>query len=215
MNRRELARLLGGLAWIGAGGQFAAAQDAPIEIQDYVRLDKPLELSLPPRKKIEVVEFFWFECPHCNAFEPLLAEWIRALPADVAFRYVPVGFSPRHVPGQRLFYALESMGLEDSLHARIYDAIHRRHRGIDFEWQMASLVSALGADGAAFRERVRTSEVMAQARVATQLADAYDVDGVPTLGIHGRFRTSPAMTGSRERTLKVADYLIERCRESA
>jgi protein dithiol oxidoreductase (disulfide-forming) len=215
MKRREMTMVFGALACTGVAGRFVHAQQpqvVPVELEDYVQLERPLEVSLPPGKKIELVEFFWYECPHCNAFQPLLVDWMRTLPADVALRYVPVGFTPRHEAAQRMFCALQVMGLAEDLHAKIYDAIHLRNRRIDFEYQMVSLVSGLGGDGARFREVVRSPEVASLARRATQLADAYGVDGVPTLGIQGRFRTSPAMTGGRERALRVAEVLIERCR---
>jgi len=183
----------------------------PVAGDDFLVLDKQVGVEAP-QGKVEVVEFFWYECPHCNAFQPLLVDWMRTLPADVALRYVPVGFTPRHEAAQRMFCALQVMGLAEDLHAKIYDAIHLRNRRIDFEYQMVSLVSGLGGDGARFREVVRSPEVASLARRATQLADAYGVDGVPTLGIQGRFRTSPAMTGGRERALRVAEVLIERCR---
>jgi thiol:disulfide interchange protein DsbA len=206
---------MGALATAGWAGRKGKAQDVPIEVQDFVRLDKAVEVALPPGKQIEVVEFFWYECPHCNAFEPLLDAWVRRLPPDVAFRNVAVGFSPRHEAGQRMFYALQAMGLVETLHAKVYHEIHDRFRRIDFESQMTAIVSSLGGDGARFREVLRSPEVAALVRRANQLTDAFDVDGVPTLGIHGRFVTAPSMTGSRERALKVADYLIQRVREGA
>ncbi len=200
----------------GAGGSTGAGAvspaTVPVELEDYVVLDKPVVVSLPPGKKVELIEFFWYECPHCFALEPVLVEWLRTLPGDVVFRHVPVGYTTRHEPAQRLYCALQIMGQAEALHGAIYDAIHRRYRRIDFEWQMASLVSSLGGDGARLREVLGSPEVVAAMRRANSTVDAFEVDGVPAFGIQGRYRTSPAMAGSRERGLKVAEVLIERTR---
>ena len=224
MKRRELTILLAGLAGLGlhAGCATDSPQPAveaplgpvvPVEVQDYVALDKPLQVTLAPGKAVEVIEFFWYECPHCNAFEPLLVQWLHRLPPDVQFRHVPVGFTPRHVATQRLFYALQALGELERLHAKVFDAIHRRSRRLSSEDAQRRFVAAEGVDEARFLEVLRSSGVATQVEAATRLADAYDVDSVPTLGIHGRFATGPAMTSSRQRTLAVADALIERCRE--
>lgn len=198
---------------LGAGG--GAAVVAPVELEDFVVLDKPLAVSLPSGKRVELIEFFWYECPHCYAFEPVLVEWLRTLPGDVLFRHVPVGYTRRHEPAQRLYCALQLMGQAEALHGALYDAIHRRYRRIDFDWQMVSLVSSLGGDGTRLRELLGSPEVAAAMRHANTIVDAFEVDGVPAFGIQGRYRTSPAMAGSRERALKVAEVLIERARRPA
>jgi thiol:disulfide interchange protein DsbA len=199
----------------GSAAGAAPVAVAPVELEDFVVLDKPLAVFLPPGRKVELIEFFWYECPHCNAFEPVLVEWLRTLPADVEFRHVPVGFTPRHVQAQRLYCALQLMGQAEPLHGALYDAIHRRYRRIDFDWQMVSLVSSLGGDGTRLRELLGSPEVAAAMRRANMLVDAFEVDGVPTFGIQGRYRTSPAMAGSRERGLRVAEVLMERARRPA
>lgn len=225
MRRREVVMgAAGGLAW-GVAVPWGYAQEraaaapmpaiTPVELEDYVVLDKPVSVSLPPGKKVELIEFFWYECPHCYAFEPILVEWLRTLPADVAFRHVPVGFTSRHVPAQRLYCALQLTGQAEALHRRVYDAIHQRYSRIAFDWEMGALVSSLGGDGARLREVLRSPELAAAVRRANERVEAFEVDGVPTFGIQGRFRSSPAMTGGRERALRVAEVLMERARQPA
>jgi thiol:disulfide interchange protein DsbA len=87
----------------------------PVAGTDYAVLETiaPIEA---PAGKIEVVEFFWYNCMHCNAFEPILSEWAKKLPKDVAFRRVPVAFNASFAPQQRLYYALEAMGLLEKVH---------------------------------------------------------------------------------------------------
>jgi thiol:disulfide interchange protein DsbA len=216
MKRRDFSMQLAaaglGLAGVGTAG----AQGAPVEGTHYVRLSQPAPVTLPsPDKKIEVVEFFWYECPHCNAFEPQLEAWVKRLPADVYFRQVPVGFTARHQMAQKMFYALESMGQLQALHRKIFNAVHVQNKRLNTEADMVAFVSANGVDGAKFSEAFRSFAVSTQATKARQLTDAYKIDGVPALGINGRFFTSGALAGSHERALSVADFLIERSRQKA
>jgi len=215
MKRRDFSvtTAVGALAWMAGGG--ACAQGAPVEGVQYVRLSQPAPVNLPsPDKKVEVVEFFWYECPHCNAFEPMLEQWVKRLPADVAFHRVPVGFTARHQVAQRAFYALEETGQLEALHKRVFAAIHvLRHRLLSdsayIDW-----VGANGGDRDKFAAAMKSFSVATKARRATQLSEAYKIDGVPALGIQGRFYTSGALAGSHERALQVADYLIDVARKS-
>lgn len=219
MKRRDFSKQLAGagLGLTGLGLTGAVhAQGAPVEGTHFVRLSQPAPVTLPtPDKKIEVVEFFWYECPHCNAFEPQLEAWVKRLPADVAFRQVPVGFTARHQVGQKLFYALEEMGQLQALHRKIFTAIHVQNKRLSTEADITAFVAANGVDGAKFTEAFRSFQVNTKANRARQLSDAYKIDGVPALGINGRYFTSGALAGSHERALAVADYLIDRSRQKA
>jgi thiol:disulfide interchange protein DsbA len=215
MKRRDFSIHLAGtglgLAMTGA----AQAQGGPVEGQQYVRLSTPAPVSLAADKKVEVVEFFWYECPHCYAFEPMLEPWTKRLPADVQFRRVPVGFTARHQAAQKMFYALEEMGKLEGLHKRIFTAIHVQNQRLIAESDMVAFVSANGVDGAKFSEMFRSFQVATKANKAKQLSDAYKIDGVPALGIHGRYFTSGSLAGSHEKALAVTDFLIERARKPA
>ncbi len=218
MKRREFSMQVAGaglgLAGLGAAGA-ARAQGAPVEGTHYVKLSQPAPVTLPtPDKKLEVVEFFWYECPHCNAFEPQLEAWVKRLPADVVFRQVPVGFTARHQLSQKLFYALEDMGQLPALHKKIFAAIHVQNKRLNTEADMTAFVVANGVDGAKFTETFRSFGVNTKANRARQLSDAYKIDGVPALGINGRYFTSGALAGSHERALAVTDYLIDRSRSN-
>ena len=211
MDRREFT-LRTGLAAAGlALSPLAGAQGAgPVEGRDFVRLGQPI--PMPAGSKIEVVEFFGYWCPHCNSFEPALEAWVKTLPADVAFRRVPVAFSAAHEPYQRMFYALEAMGQLDAVHRKIFAAIHVGKQRLDKESDILAFVTANGVDGAKFTDAFKSFGVQTKLRQARQLSDAYKIDGVPTLGVHGRFFTSPSLTGSHERALAVANVLIQRAR---
>ena len=214
MKRREFTHQLVALGGLGLSSQVAA-QGGPVEGTHYVKLQTPAPVSLPAGKKIEVVEFFWYECPHCNLFEPLLEGWVKKLPADVAFRQVPVGFTARHQQHQKLFYALEEMGQLATLHRRIFAAIHVQNRRMSTESEIMAFVKDQGVDMDKFGEAFKSFQVNTKATRAKTLTEAYKIDGVPALGIHGRFFTSGALTGSHDRALAVTDFLIQRARQVA
>lgn len=214
MKRRAFTQSLatGGLM-LSAGG-LARAQGAPVEGTHYVKLSQPAPVTLAEGKKVEVVEFFWYECPHCNAFEPLLEAWAARLPADVAFRRVPVGFTARHVVAQKAYYAMEELGLLETMHARVFAAIHVQGRRLLTEQAYAEFIGANGGDAAKFSDAFRSFSVNTKANRARQLTDAYKIDGVPALGIQGRFYTAASLAGGHPGALKVADFLIERSRRA-
>ena len=213
MDRRHFStRLLAAGAGLALNGA-ARAQGAPVEGQHYVRLSSPAPVSLPSAdKKVDLVEFFWYGCPHCNAFEPLLEAWVKRLPADVSFRRVPVGFAAPHQIHQRLFYAIEEMGLLETLHRRVFAALHQQNRRLLGDSEIAAFAKENGVDGAKLVETMKSFGVNTKATRARQLSEAYKIDGVPALGIHGRYYTSGSLAGTHERTMLVAEYLMNRVR---
>jgi thiol:disulfide interchange protein DsbA len=165
-----------------------------------------------PAGKIEVVEFFWYSCPHCNAFEPTLAAWIKTLPKDVVFRRSHVAFQDSFVPQQRLALTLEALGLVEKLHAKVFAAIHVEKVNLNTGEAIAEWVSKQGVDKAKFLEQYNSFSVQTKATRATQLQNAYKVEGVPALGIAGRFYTDGTMAGSIERALQVTQALVAEVR---
>jgi thiol:disulfide interchange protein DsbA len=215
MKRRDFSKQLAGGGLALALGGTAQAQGGPVEGTHYVKLSQPAPVSLPSAdKKIEVVEFFGYECPHCNAFEPALQAWVNKLPADVAFRRVPVGFTARYQVAQKAFYALEEMGLLATMHSRVFAAIHIQGQRLFTEKAYVDFMAANGVDGAKFAAAFRGFTVNTKATRARQLSDAYKIDGVPAIGVQGRFYTSGSLAGGPARVLAVADFLIQRSRQS-
>lgn len=206
MNRREFALRSSALAASACLVGAVQAQGGPVEGKDFVRVAQPVPM---PPGKVEVVEFFGYWCPHCNSFEPALDAWARALPADVNFRRIPVAFSAPQEPYQRLYFAIETLGLVDALHRKIFAAVHVQRQRLDKDSEIADWVSANGADGAKVVETMKGFAVSTKVRQAKQLAEAYRIDGVPTLGIQGRYMTSPSIAGSSERSLQTASQLIQ------
>lgn len=210
-TRRFLKALsAGGIA--AAAGPLAAQNRAPSEGTEY-RPVKPVQPTESPGK-IEVLEFFWYGCPHCNAFEPALEAWVKKLPEFVAFRRVPVQF--REEPfgtHQRIYFALETMGQLEAMHRKVFAAIHNDRLKLDKPAEIQAFMSKNGLDGARFIEVMNSFGVQTKARQAKQLAEAYKIDGVPALGIQGRFYTSGSLAGGQDKMLVVADFLIQASRK--
>ncbi|MDB5778818.1 MAG: oxidoreductase [Polaromonas sp.] len=181
---------------------------------DYLTLDKPAATEAPAGK-VEVVEFFWYNCPHCNAFEPMFDAWAKKQPKDVSVRRAPIAFRPDFEPQQRLYYVLESMGKIDELHKKVFYAIHVEKQPLNTADQIAAWVDKQGIPKAKFLELYNSFSVSTKVRKATQLQDAYALDGVPALGINGRYFTSGTQAKTLERSLQVADSLIAQSRSSA
>ena len=213
MNRRDFSVAAASAITLGqAMLPCAYAQAAKPEAgADYLILDKKVPVEAPAGK-IEVVDFFWYNCPHCNAFEPSLDAWVGRLPKDVTVRRVPVGFRDDFVPQQRLFYTLEAMDLVDKLHARVFTAIHAEKQDLTRGEGIANWVAKQGVDKAKFMEQFNSFSIATKASRATQLQNAYKVEGVPALGVAGRFYTDGTLAKSMPRALQVVDYLIAEAR---
>lgn len=183
----------------------------PVAGADYQLVDPRAPVDAPAGK-IEVVEFFWYSCPHCNAFEPALAAWVKKLPKDVVFKRVPVAFRDDFVPQQRLYYALEAMGLVDKLHTKVFEAIHGQKLRLARAEEIGPWVASQGVNEAKFMEQYNSFSATSKARRAVQLQDAYRIEGVPALGIAGRFMTDGVMGKSMERALQITDALMAEVR---
>lgn len=217
MKRREFsAQALAAASMVGASAALplsATAQARRFDNgTDYMTLDKHAGSEAPPGK-IELVEFFWYSCPHCNAFEPQLEAWLKNLPKDVAFRRAPVAFRDDFVPQQRLYYALEAMGKADAMQKTVFAAIHVQKQALNTQDTIVAWVEKQGLDKAKFLDLYNSFAVSTKARKATQLQNAYKIDGVPSLGIAGAFYTDGTMAKTMERALQVTDYLISEARK--
>ena len=212
MKRREFSMHVAavGLGSIWAG--TAGAQGGPVEGTHYTKLAQPVAVTAPAGK-IEVIEFFSYGCPHCYSLEPTLEAWAKRLPADVVFKRVPVGFNALYENYQKIYYALEAMGQLEHMHRKVFDAIHKQRQRLDKEADIAAFMTANGVDGAKFLELYKSFSVQTKARQAQQLSQSYKIDGVPAMGVHGRYVTSGSQAGSNERALAVTDALVQGLRK--
>jgi len=215
MNRRDFSRQL--TVWTGLGlaaGTAAQAQEAPVEGRHYVRLNTPATTLTPAAdKKVEVVEFFGYWCPACYAFEPTLEAWAKTWPAAAVFRRIPVVFNPAHQSLQKAFFALDDMGQLPVMHRKIFNAIHQQKKRLDGDAEVSEFVASQGVDAAKFKDAFGSFSVDSRIKRARQLSQEYKIDGVPTLGVQGRFFTSPSMSGGLDRAAAVLNFLIQRSRQ--
>ena len=209
MQRREFSISAATLAaTAGLTSTMAPAQgQQPKEGVDYLTLEKPAPTEAAAGK-IEVVEFFWYSCPHCNRFEPQLEEWAKKMPKDVVLRRAPVAFRPDFEPQQRLYFVLEAMGKVEELHKKVFHAIHVEKQVLNSLPLIADWAEKQGIDKAKFTEVYNSFPVATKSRKATLLQDAYKVDGVPALGVAGKYYTSGSVAQTMERALVVTDHLV-------
>lgn len=196
------------------GFQFSVFAQAPVKIEegfDYRVL--PIAQAVDAKGKVEVLEFFWYGCPHCFEFEPELKGWIKRQNKDVVFKKVPIAFREELMPHSLLFYALESLGKGDALNDKVMFAMHRENKRLLNENEIADWVVAQGVDRNAFLAAYRSFAVLSKARAANQLGNSYRIDGVPTVAVQGQYIASPSIAGSRAKAIQVMDFLVIKVRK--
>lgn len=188
------------------------AQSRPIEDGfDFRTL--PVAQPLEAKGKVEVIEFFWYGCPHCHDFEPELSAWVKRQGPDVVVRKIPVAFRDDLLPHSQLFYALEALGRSD-LHGKVMDAIHVGKKKMLSEVEMSDWLATQGVDRQKFSSAFKSFTVISKARGTSQIAQNYRIDGVPTVAIQGKYITSPSIVGgSKARAIDVMDYLVNKARK--
>jgi thiol:disulfide interchange protein DsbA len=176
--------------------------------KQYVELSDPVPITQPG--KIEVVELFWYGCPHCYQFEPTLNPWVDKLADDVNFVRIPALFGGLwNVHGQT-FITLESMQVEHQVHTAIFNAIHKEGRKLANPEEIADFLATQGVDRETFLRTFNSFGVKSQMEKAKKLAMAYQISGVPAMIVNGKYRFDLASSGGPEQSLRVADYLIAR-----
>src|SRR5574343_1875100 len=210
MKRREFSTAV--LVSVAAAGAASAqAQQAFRSGRDFLPLERPVATDVAPGK-VEVIEFFWYSCPHCNAFEPTFAQWMKNVPRDVVVRRVPIAFRDDFAPQQRLYYALEALDLVDKLHAKVFHAVHAERLPLNTDAAIQAWIEKQGVDGKKFAEPYRSFGVASKVKRAVQLQNEFRVEGVPSRGIAGKYYTDGSLAGGMERALKVAESLLAQSR---
>jgi len=206
-----LKQLITGLVVFFAAGLAQAQPTAGVEYRE-------LSSALPTDAvgKIEVIEFFWFGCPHCYTFEPVLDPWVKKLPKDVQFRRVPAMFNEEYAQGARAYYALEAIGEGQRLHKPLFDAVHGGSRlRVGNEAALTEWLGKQGVDTKKFAAAYRSFGVEGKLKRAAQLTQAYKIEGVPSMAVNGKYVVITDNIKSFEQMLAVADYLIDRTRKNA
>ncbi|MGH8672177.1 MAG: thiol:disulfide interchange protein DsbA/DsbL [Burkholderiales bacterium] len=170
-------------------------------------------VSTETGKNIEVVELFYYGCPHCYDLEPVISKWAKSLPKDVRFRQFPAIFRDTWLPLTKAFYAVDAMGAVEPLHRAIFEAIHKQDLNLTDEKVLFPWVGQQGADQQKFTETYQSFAVQSKATRAKELTRAYGITGVPAVVVNGKYLTSSSMAGGHQSLLNVLDELIKMARK--
>lgn len=170
--------------------------------------------------KVEVMEFFWYGCPHCSNLQPSLEAWLKRKPAEVDFKRVPAVFQDSWVPLTRAYYTIEAMGLVDKLHQEMFAALHKQRINLKDANAIFDWVAGKGIDRKKFADTYNSFGVNGRTQRSIELTRKFDIPGTPALVIDGKFIASPSMTLKSERVIdydrffEVVDALIAESRKS-
>ena len=187
------------------------AQTAMTEGNEYIKVTPSVPVTAPAGK-VEVVEFFSYACPHCKEFEPTLERWTKHLAPEIYFHRIPVQFLFNPEYFQPLYYAFEEMNVVEAMQLKVFNAVHVEKQRLDTPKEVAAFVTKNGMDATKFMSIFNSFSVRTKVQRASQLANAYAPDGVPMLGVHGRFLTSPVLARGAEQALRAVDQLVQRVR---
>lgn len=180
---------------------------------EYMQTQQALPTDNPA--KIEVIELFWYGCPHCYQLEPTLAAWVKKLPKDVEFKRVPAIARPDWAPGAKAYYTMDALGVTEKLHAALFEAIHKQRTVKPND--DAALIDWITKQGGLDRKKVEEAynsfTVNTKMMRASQIFRASGATGVPSLIVDGKYLTSSTLAGGNDEALKTADYLIDKARK--
>jgi thiol:disulfide interchange protein DsbA len=159
--------------------------------------------------KIEVIEFFWYGCPHCYSLEPILEKWVKSLPANVEFIRQPAVFSELWGKHAKAYFTAEALGVVDKIHADFFDAVQNKKQKLESEDELAKFFVEHGVNEAEFHNAYTSFLVDAKMRQAATMAARYGVTGVPAVIINGKFKTTGPLAGSHEHMIEVMNRLIQ------
>lgn len=163
--------------------------------------------------KIEVLEFFWYGCPHCFKLHPLIKVWLTKIPKDVNFRYIPAIFRKNWIPGAKTFYTLEAIGKKDELHAKIYHAIHIEKIDLTNEKLLFDWIEKQGVDRRKFISIYESFTIINKSSRSSEMSIKYGLRGVPSLIVEGKYLISGRMGGTPQDTIRTLDQLINKIRK--
>ena len=158
--------------------------------------------------KVEVIEFFWYGCPHCFDFEPTLAKWVKTLPKNVEFIRQPAVFSDLWGKHAKAYYTAEALGVVDKIHQDFFDTIQIKKEHLETEEQLAKFFAAHGVAESDFKKAYNSFPVDMKVRQAAVTAGKYGISGVPAIVINGKYKTSGPLAGSHEKMIEIMDKLI-------
>lgn len=198
------------LILLAAASTVASAQ--PVAGREYLVLDPPRPVASGERP--EVIEFFSYACPVCYAAEPYITRWLKKREADIEMKRVPAALPPAWVPFARDYYALEATGMLARLHWPLFDNQHFDGRALQNEKNLLDWLSRNGADAMLFKQALDSTDVRAKVDAARAMLDTYEIKGVPTFVVDGRYVTSARLAGGIPEMLDVVDHLVGIARDA-
>ena len=208
----QLIQRLRNLLLAGLIGTSFSATAAVVAGKDYLPLNPPQPTE--SGNKIEVLEAFSYGCSHCAEFEPKLAPWVKSQPADVNFRRLPVTFNREPWANlARAYYSLDALGQLDKLHPKVFEAMHKEGVNLTDQQTLTDWMAKQGIDKKKFGDTFKSFGVQTKVQRIPQLTKAYMVEGVPTIIVAGKYRTSTDLTGTYENLLRVTSELIDLARK--
>jgi thiol:disulfide interchange protein DsbA len=163
--------------------------------------------------KIEVLEVFWYGCPHCYSFEPHIESWLKTIAEDVEFRRMPGIFNKNWIPHAKAYFTAEKLGVLDKIHSPLFEALHKERKRIFSEDELKKFFVSKGIDGDEFTKVFNSREIETRFKQAFVMGQRYKITGVPAVIINGKYMTSGSMAGSYENLLKTIDLLVDKERE--
>lgn len=180
----------------------------PLEGAHYIRI-VPAQPTSVGDGKVEVVELFWYGCPHCFRLEPHIEKWKEKLPDNVVFKQIPGVMNPKWESHARAYYAAETLGVLDKTHKKLFEALHIDRKRIFSQSELADFFEQQGVDRKKFLNAYRSFAVSTKVRRSKLIGQANGINGVPTIIVNGKYHTSGTLTGSNEGMLQVTDTLIK------
>ena len=201
------------LAFIFSAFLATAVQaEAYTEGKQYTALANPQPTSNPD--KIEVVELFWYGCPHCYRLEPYVSKWVASKPDDVEFVLMPAIIGPPWELLAKAFYTAEFLDVQDKIHIALFEAIHNDKKKFNDAAAVQRLFVAQGVSEKDFRNTFNSFAVSVKVNNAKLMTKRYAISGVPTIIVNGKYSTSGSLAGSNENIIKVVDYLVDQERQA-
>jgi len=210
-----IRKLLLTLCLLAVALSCSAGEDAAKNYKagtDYDLINPPVRAVDP--SKIEVAEFFWYGCGHCYSFEPALEQWKKTMPEDVSFRGIPAVWREAMELHAKAYYTAEALGVLDTMHLVIFQAMNVDHKPLASEAEIAALFTANGVSEEAFTKTFNSFGVNSQVRQGTAVGKAAQITGTPALMVNGKYHVSGRRAGSQAEMLKVVDFLIEQERSA-
>ncbi|MDS0857350.1 thiol:disulfide interchange protein DsbA/DsbL [Burkholderia pseudomultivorans] len=208
--KKLISTLFLSLGLVAGFAQTAAAAQPPGKGFETMKSPQPVSA---PAGKVEVIEFFWYGCPHCYEFEPTIEAWVKKQGNNIEFKRVPVAFRDDFIPHSKLYYAVSALGISEKVTPAIFDAIHKQKNYLLTPQAQADFLATQGVDKKQFMNAYNSFSVQSEVNQSAKLLKDYGIDGVPTVIVQGKYKTGPSYADGIPATTQVLDYLVKQIQD--